>query len=89
MRLREAELKLSASERTFVSQGMFAKRTLAREPSRGDVRERTFAKGDGGENVCEGMFARGNLQDHRTYVYVSWSVRSAYTVVCIHSNELD
>ena len=34
---------------------------------RGDLQgEGTFSKGDGGENVREGMFARGDLQGRRS-----------------------
>ena len=70
----------ATGERTF-AKGMFAKEhsrgkvregTFMRERLRRvtgkkiNVCERTFAKGDEGENSLEGMFAWGDLQGHRS-----------------------
>ena len=39
-------------------------RTFAKGDGGENVHERTFAKGNAGKNVREGMFARGDLQGH-------------------------
>ena len=39
--------------------------TFAKGDGGENVREGTFAKGDGGENVREGTFEKGDLQGHR------------------------
>ena len=44
------------------------RRPPVRQGRRENVREGTFAKGDGGQNVREGMFAKSDLQGHRRSV---------------------
>ena len=63
-----------------VRDGKFA-RELSRRATEGiiNVHERTFAKGDGGENFLKGMLARGDLQDHR-----SSSTGELYVIESVH-----
>ena len=79
-----AELKLSAIV-TERSLGATGDRTFAKGDGGQNVREGTFAKGDGGENVREGTFAKGDGgQNVREGMFAKGDLQGHRTVDHLH-----